>query len=471
MNARLATYNVRWPYCPGSLTLDTETGDRLSNAEIEDLKTHHLLTVCIRDKVSPYGLIDTRLHISHGVDFIVNESRAERVQVALDYIRERTSELTRTIPDCECYVEAGTESVPGKGMMPPRNDWQGVCDVLITVFSHSCNKPLFIEAIDFDDRRRYRNVNNCPVMIGVLRGVSMGLKDLTSLRATIIQPKADKKIQSQSFTTRSIKPAVEKLELAVLATDDVNSPLIPGKHCMYCEHKPSCTGIKDKNIKVINAMDKSKQGSDSELSIIRLVHTELESMSEEQLENILDAEKVFIDAFARAKVEAVSRLNAGNVINGYFMGSGKAKKVWNEDAEIIGKKLRGMHIIKDEIYPFKLVTPAQALKFELSPIRRKNLEKLINVEEGAKTLKQCDKYTADEMFGVSPEGQTTQPVENMEESFLPVNPDVDNKTPDEMFKVDDVPDFLPEDEQDIVTKTADDMFDKTVEDDLEFNFL
>jgi len=459
MNARLSTLDNRWVTCPRSVASDARFLTHLkSDAEIEDDKTHYLLSVCIKERTPVESLIGTSIG-NMCESLIVDKKRADRVKVALDYIYKQTEELIRTIPGSECYVEAETKTSPGSGMTPPRKDWYGVCDVTITVVSKLDNKVLFIEVIDFDDRRRYRSINNDPRMLGLLRGKTYHLKDLTSLKMTIIQPKAERQISSQTFTTWSLEPEIRKLEVAVLATDDINAELIPGDQCMYCKHKPICKGIEDKNLKVINTMDNSG-GDKVELSIIRLVHTELTTMTNEQLENILDSEKVFIDAFQRAKVEASNRLNSGGTINGWFMGKGSGKKVWNEEPEVIARKLKGMKLIKDEIFPAKLITPAQALKLELSPTRRKNLEKLIEIETGKASLKSCDKYE-DDMFGVNQisSQHSDQPV---------------TKTADEMFSVDDVPDFLPTDEQEPVTKTAAEMFEtqstQNVED-TDFNFL
>jgi len=458
MNAILSTSDTRWVNCPGSVAEDARCPKNpFSDAEIEDDKTHQILSMCIKERTPVESLIGVNVG-NMCQSIIVDKKRADRVKVALDYIHKQTRELLRTIPNGECYVEAETKSNPGAGMIPVRKDWHGTCDVTITVVSKLDNKVLFIEVIDFDDRRRYRSINNNPGMLGLLRGKTYHLKDLTSLKMTIIQPKADKQISSQTFTTRSLESEIKKLELAVLATGDTDAPLIPGNHCMYCNHKPGCKGIKAKNLQVINAMDNSNDADNEQLSIIRLVHTELTTMSDESLEHILDSEKVFIDAFQRAKVEATNRLNDGGTINGWFMGKGAGKKVWNEEPELIAKKLKGMKLIKDEIFPSRLISPAQALKLELSPTRRSNLEKLIAIEQGKPALKICDKYD-DQMFGINP----PEP-QHIVQSVT--------KTANEMFSVDDVPDFLPEDKQDPVTKTANEMFDnQSTQEESDFNFL
>jgi hypothetical protein len=77
--------------------------------------------------------------------------------------------------------------------------------------------------------------------------------------------------------------------------------------------------------------------------------------------------------------------------------------VWNEDAEAIEKMLKGRRLTKDDIWPRKLISPAQALKSnKLTDSQKTSIEKKY-VTEKAGAMKLCkvahgDEQTAEEMF-------------------------------------------------------------------------
>ena len=153
-------------------------------------------------------------------------------------------------------------------------------------------------------------------------------------------------------------------------------------------------------------------------NIVERVETSLQTMSGEELAKIIDAGDVLVPAIQKAKDEAKRRIEADQEVPGYFMGDGPASNVWNEEPEVIAKKLKGMGFKKDEIFPPKLVSPAQARKKEgLTEGKANNLEKLITTMAGKKTLKkghrveqaQQSKPDVKELFMGKPEQQSEKP--------------------------------------------------------------
>ena len=71
------------------------------------------------------------------------------------------------------------------------------------------------------------------------------------------------------------------------------------------------------------------------------------------------------------------------------MQPGRISKKWNESEEEIAKKLKAKKLKLDDIYPKKLISPAEALKLDkLTDIQKKKLEsELISVVDGKLTLK------------------------------------------------------------------------------------
>lgn len=363
--------NTNWYYCPGSI--DKEKAYEPKEYNLENLKN-------IQNFVSS-GLIPP----------IPNKNDFKRFKIACGYISNRSKELTKLFKDSN--VELKTDvSIDLSEYIPNPNVNLFAKIHMAIVVRNKQDKVLHIEVIQYSDRNLYINVNNNPMLIGCLKSLIMdnGANDITSLRATIIQPGIDSDpIRHQNYTTWSFELLSKKLFDVANVVDDENAKLISGKHCHWCLHKANCEEIIETKKQEINKMD------GGELSIIQSVHTDLKTMDASELADILDAEASFKDAFERARAEAKLRAEKGEIVandeHQYMIGHGRKVKAWNESEEVIVKKLKGMKVIKDEIFPSKLITPAASLKLELTEKQLTNLRKLISEIDGKPTLIKTDR--------------------------------------------------------------------------------
>lgn len=393
-HARLGPSNQRWPNCPGSVREEEAYEDTSSVAAISGTGSHLLLELCIlndRTALSYQGEVIGLNHDDSPMGWFVDNDRIDRVQIALDYIDTVVDRLHGEFPCDVVEVEAESKSNPGASF--GRTDWWGTCDITITVTAGHLLK--YCEVIDYKDGRMYVDVNNNTQLISYLWGKAGGHMSLDNAVITIIQPKIKKQpIRSQLIDNLELTKKAHSLNNAAQRTDVVDAELIAGAWCdKWCKHKQNCTTHGSKDDEVLVKMN----------GLIEKVSTDLQSMNSNDIAEILDAEEAFKDAFTKVKIEAERRIEAGGFVPGYFMGKGNKKQVWNEDEEIIAKRLKGMKVPKDSIFPSKLITPSQAGKLKFTEIQKNNLGKLISEVDGKTTLKKGKvNNTAEQMFPIEP---------------------------------------------------------------------
>ena len=80
----------RWLACPGSVREEAKYPEPPSGpGAIDGTHSHTLLEHCIKGNGDPLKMVGIKLK-DHEGEFIVDRARADRVKVALDYIRSRT---------------------------------------------------------------------------------------------------------------------------------------------------------------------------------------------------------------------------------------------------------------------------------------------------------------------------------------------------------------------------------------------
>jgi len=409
-HARLGCSSPLWRFCPGSVRENAKYPNISNPAAADGTASHLLLELCMVNGVRAEQYLGQVIGIGHPdssglMGWFVESDRVARVQMGLDYIFKRVEELKKTYSGCRVSVLSETKSVPG--YIYNRSDWWGTCDISITATTQNNDFMYEYEIADYKDGRRYvSEVANTQLLDYLLGKISVYFagreKQLSEplLRTTIIQPKVSKPIRTYGTTMSELKKHGDIMYRAAIATDDPNAPLIPGKHCNhFCRHKTNCEA---------QSQSKIERGSIMDNNIVEKVETSLTTMPAVELAKILNAEEVLMAAIAKAKSEAIRRLKEGQPVDGWVMGTGRASSVWNEDKEIIAKKLKGMGLKKDEIAPPSLISPAQARKLEWTDQRRKNLENLISVVDGKPCLVKgvAVKKSVDNMFmgvGSTPE--------------------------------------------------------------------
>ena len=412
-HARLSPSNHRWPHCSGSVREEAVYPDIAGDAAIDGTGSHVLLEMSLVNGVdaSYYDkLIIGDNHADKPLGWLIDIERCNRVQICLDYVVRRNNELKKLFPGCKIFVQ--TESKSNPGSFAQRDDWWGTCDITITVLNDN-DRNLFVEVVDYKDGRGYVSEKWNSQLIAYLFGkiVENLNDDLNNddsvpdvgMRMTIVQPKTGTPIRylcstnpDHELNKESLMSKVNWLIECAAATDDPNAPLISGKHCQWCKHNPArggtCTKSTEKSMEVMMTNDIVISGNDGLLEFITKAVSDVKSLSPDQLTKVADAKSGFMAAFDKVFTEIQERIETGESIPGYAMLPGRASKIWSEPEDVIVKKLKAKKFKKDQIYPSKLLSPAQALKNPgLTETQKKKItEELISELAGKMTLKKVE---------------------------------------------------------------------------------
>jgi hypothetical protein len=386
-HARLGPSNHRWVYCPGSVREESRYPDIPGAAAIDGTGSHELLELCLKNGVraEQYDMqIIAANHPDQPMGWMVQPDRIERVQMALDYITRRCRELREQFPEASVQVLSESKSDPGVRFN--RDDWWGTCDITIKVLN-SHGDLLFLEVSDYKDGRGYVHVPDNSQLLSYILGKRFELKGgaNTQYRIGVVQPKTNRVIRYEDINDEYLEKQHIKLIEAANATDDENAPLVSGKHCRWCKANPKrgghCNAEIEKSMeKIVSVNVATINGNLFEQA--ESMFKDLESISDEKLADLMDAKSPLMSAFDRVQKEIESRIERGKHVPGYEMRPGRGSKVWNEDEKEIEKMLKAKRWKKSEIYPAKLISPAQVLKSEsLTKQQRKNIEdKYISVK-------------------------------------------------------------------------------------------
>lgn len=375
-HARLSCSNKRWPHCPGSVREEAQYPDVAGDAAVDGTGSHLLLEMCLNNDYTPNfyeGRIIGVNHEDKPEGWLVNADRIERVQMCINYLNRRKEELRSQFPDADIKVEEESRSDPG-GMFG-RKDWWGTVDITITVVQDG--KCLFIETVDYKDGRGWVETEDNTQLLSYAGGkarpwIASG-PDLVrpfhperiphGIRTTIVQPKTSPPVRYHDYTTAEVVDELVSLSWSATKTDWDDAPLVPGKHCQWCKHKPNCTAQSEQSLEVLKmSNDVVTQDGQSLFELIEGVIGDVSEMGTQRLTELADAKAGIEAAFERVENELFTRLEQGQEVDGYALKPGRATRLWNEDEEEIVKMLKNRKLKRDDIYPPKLASPAQIEK-------------------------------------------------------------------------------------------------------------
>lgn len=360
----------RWGACPGSIREEAKYPESSGGAAANDgTRTHALLERCIEFEFvnkegvcgpAPfYGSVITDEFGTYTVDL----ERANRVNVAMEYIRGRIGDHP-PIPEKRVFPDGLVE----------RAGLDGTVDVQIP------GKNIY-EIIDYKDGMSPVAAKDNPQLEQYALGVLAGLAPENypkTVRMTIIQPKLALRgipaITSHDVPVAELLARVPVIKAEAAATDDPNAPLVPGEsQCKYCRAKGACPALAGKVMQEVNLMfqpvpsapeavtpevipagvlDPAQQAAAQDPTV----------MSDEQLRQIQEAAPLVNQLLKGVEEEILRRALAGKPVPGFKVVRGRGSRQWALPEEEIAKKLQGMGMPKTAVYKTELVSPAQAEK-------------------------------------------------------------------------------------------------------------
>lgn len=352
----------RWALCPGSIREEAkypETGG--GPAAIDGTHSHTLLERCIGSSEPAAAYIGASL-TDHEGTFTVDKARAERVQIALDYIAKRVAEESTPflIPKVISETRVDPEHLLG------RKDLSGTVDIQIHGYD-------MLELIDYKDGMGIvsaeGNMQLEQYAYGVLAGYKLpvnGAYPFKTIRMTIIQPKLALRgmpaITSHDVSVRDLLANMGTIIAQAAATDKPDAPLVPGdSQCKFCRAKGSCSALANNVMKEVGIMfqpvvtqtlDVAQQSADKDPS----------TMDDGQIAQIMEAAPLMRQLLEGVEAEALRRMQAGQTIPGLKLVNGRGSRAWALPEAEMAEKLIKMGIPKGAVYETKLVSPAKAEK-------------------------------------------------------------------------------------------------------------
>ena len=343
----------RWGLCPGSIREEAKyPDDRSGPAAIDGTHTHTMLEFCLSGPWEPEELVGQTMQDNDG-KFLIDAERAERVRIAIDYVKQRVVEQ----PGCKVIAEQRVN--PNR--LIARDDMSGTVDIQI----HGTD---VLEIVDYKDGmgavQAEGNAQLELYAVGALADVGEPYP-WKRVRMTIIQPKmalrGQPAITSHEVDISEILAIVDRLVIEGAAVDAPDAPLVPGEsQCKFCKAKGSCAALASNVMKEIGIMfqptvmslDVAQQSADKDPS----------TMDDAQILQIMEAAPLMRQLLEGVEKEALRRLQSGQAITGLKLVNGRGSRAWALQDDEIAEKLVKMGIPKGSVYETKLVSPAKAEK-------------------------------------------------------------------------------------------------------------
>ena len=338
--------------CPGSVREEAKypRGGPSGKAAVDGTHSHTLLEDCLNTGKNAIDYVQREL-LDHEGEFIVDEERVNRVQLALDYINKR-------------FAELGGERFAEEKVNPAhyleRDDLKGTADVQIVGRDT-------LEIIDYKDGMVAVSANNNLQLelyaLGAMANYHNpdGSLPFDKVVMTIIQPKllmqgADP-VSSCEVSVDDMLNKVAKFKLAASSTDDPAAPLIPGDNqCRWCAHKGACGTLVNHAFKETGVMfsdiSVAKQAADKEPG----------DLTDDQIREVMEAAPLLRQMLQAVEEESLRRFNLGVSIPGLKAVRGRGSRAWSLFDDELEDKLKRMGVPKTAIYKSKIVSPAQVKK-------------------------------------------------------------------------------------------------------------
>ena len=347
----------RWASCPGSVREEAKYPEERSGAAaIDGTHSHTLLEHCIKAGLAnPLNMVGVKLKDDDG-EFVIDQPRAERVKVAIDYIAQKLPAEVISEKRVNPKWFTGRDDLSGTvDCQIVGDDWLEIIDYKDGMAPVDAANNLQLEQYAIGKLAEYKLPINMPQMY-----------PFKEVRMTIIQPKLALRgmnpVVSWVVPVSHLLDRVRTLTLEAMATDAPNALLVPGEsQCKYCRAKGSCSALASNVMKEIGVMfqpvktdvlDVAQQSANKDPAV----------MSDDQIRQIMEAAPLMRQLIEGVEKEAQRRLESGQSIPGLKLVNGRGSRAWVLPEDEMAEKLIKMGIPKTAIYETKLVSPAKAEK-------------------------------------------------------------------------------------------------------------
>lgn len=350
---------ARWSRCPGSVSMTKGMPDDSSVFADDGTATHELAAWCLTDGTDAVAYLGRLIKVN-GADYAVDEDRAARAQMYVDYVRSLDGEI---LPERRLFIGAIT--------------WEpeayGTSDAVVM-----CPNELVI--VDLKDGRGVQVDAENNEQLAIYCQAALDAYDVIGydrVRMVIVQPKLNH-ISEWSISVADLAKFIAPISATghlIIANEIDTMELIPGeKQCRWCKAKANCPALADSVQQTIGA-------TFSEIAL------EWKPIVEDNLVEKLNAVDLIEDWCRAVRAEAERRLFDGQALPGWKVVAGKkGARAWKDKqvAEI------ALTAIGNLAYEKSLISPTTAEKLakakKITPEFWETLQDLITQADGKPTV-------------------------------------------------------------------------------------
>lgn len=359
----------RWMRCPGSIALEAAFPDEGSVYADEGTAAHLIASYCLEDKMDAKDYLGEEVRVGER-RFVVNDDMAAHIQKYVDYVRQKAEGATllveQRVPIAHITGEEGGGGTSDGIIMRGDN---------ITVVDLKFGMGVRVDAENNEQAMLYA--------LGALEAFDV-LGNFETVTMVIHQPRLDH-VSEWTVPIKVLLDFAAEASAQAAKTRDAEaaetvppSRLNPGeKQCRFCKAKSTCPALKAEVLEVVGSRADASDFAD-------FVPDKVDMQTGDNFLSMAMAKVGLVEDWCKSvRAEVERRLLAGQRVDGFKLVEGRRGNRRWKDETAVENLLKSFRLKQDEMYDYKLISPATAEKLlKESPKRWNKVVEMFDQSDG-----------------------------------------------------------------------------------------